>query len=93
MMMMMEKGREGESREVFWLWGQGEWHHGMGERCMSFVFFSYLYASELGDSSFGIELLAGFARLFGIDTTFFFHTSTKDLAGDDGRQALERLRP
>lgn len=60
---------------------------------MSFVFFSHFYTSELGDSSFGIELLAWFARLFGIDTTFFFYTSTKDLAGDDGRQALERLRP
>ena len=74
-MMMMERGREGESREVFWLWGQGEWHHGMGERWMSFVFFSYLYASELGDSSFEIELLAWFARLFESIPLFFFYTS------------------
>ena len=71
MMMMMERGREGESREVFWLWGQGEWRLWMAERWMSFVFFSHFYASELGDSSFGIELLAWFARIFGIDTTFF----------------------
>jgi hypothetical protein len=49
--------------------------YGMAERWMSFVFFSHFYTSELGDSSFGIELLAWFARLFESIPLFFFYTS------------------
>jgi hypothetical protein len=44
MMMMMERGREGESREVFWLWGQGEWRLWDGGKMdVLCVFFSFLY--------------------------------------------------